>query len=146
MHMATMDDLPEIKQIFSMYKDVFSYVRQDYLIRRIQASQVIYENGIVLIFAFYKRNQRIGNRLAKKDDVSIYEFASKDPSKAKEIMERFLTHVDTNVWANCRENNVGSRIFHKRTGFVEMGQIAWKDGTIKGCVYCAPKKVLDIWK
>jgi len=146
MHRATMDDFKEIQEIFGMYKDVFSYMRQDYLIRRMQANQVIFEDGVVIIFGIYKRNQKIGTALAKKDDVMCYELASKDPTKAKKKMEQFINYVDTNVWSNAREANIISRVFHKRTGFVEMGQIVWKNGTIKGCVYCAPKKVLDIWK
>lgn len=147
MNIATINDIVEINSIFKMYKHVFPYMRQDYLKRMIIKNSVILEEGVVIIFLRYKRAQPIGNFLAHKNDVICYQLASKDPSKALSVFKKFLFFVNTPVWGNIKENNIGSRIFHKRAGFIEMGPISWKNDTLKGLIYrFTPQLQHNLWR
>ena len=142
-----MDDIEEINSIFKMYKSVFPYMRQDYLKRMIVKGGVILEDGVVIIFLRYKRAQPIGDFVAQKGDVICYQLASKDPNKALEVFKSFLFEMGSPVWGNIKEDNIGSRIFHKRAGFVEMGPISWKNDTLKGLIYkYTPNLIHNLWR
>ena len=61
MNLATFADLDTIKSIFAPYaKAYFPHIRQDYICRKIEANNVIIEDGVVIIFGVYKKKQRFG--------------------------------------------------------------------------------------
>ena len=60
MNIATIDDLSMIESIFAPYrKAYFPHIRQDYLKRKIEANNVILQDGVVIVFGVYKRKQKI---------------------------------------------------------------------------------------
>ena len=72
MNLATIADLDSIKTIFAPYaKAYFPHIRQDYICRKIEANNVIIEDGVVIIFGVYKKKQKIGNMQAVRGDAHI---------------------------------------------------------------------------
>ncbi len=72
MNIATIDDLSVIESIFAPYrKAYFPHIRQDYLKRKIEANNVILQDGVVIVFGVYKRKQKIGKVEAQKGDAHI---------------------------------------------------------------------------
>ena len=52
MKIATLNDLSMIESIFAPYrKAYFPHIRQDYLKRKIEANNVILQDGVVIVFA-----------------------------------------------------------------------------------------------
>lgn len=54
-------DLRAVLAAFQAHKDVFPHIRQDALLRRIDAGQCIYEDGVVITYQQYKKRTRVGN-------------------------------------------------------------------------------------
>ena len=69
MNYAKESDITEILSIFKPYKkEVFPYLRKDTLQEKIRKNNVIFENGVVIVFGIYKKKQNIGNATAIKGD------------------------------------------------------------------------------
>ena len=59
MKIATLNDLSVIESIFAPYrKAYFPHIRQDYLKRKIEANNVILQDGVVIVFGVYKRDRK----------------------------------------------------------------------------------------
>lgn len=140
MNFATINDLKEIMDIFKIWKKQLPYIRKDYLERKINNHNVIFENGVIIIFGFYKRKQHIGNCLAEKGDCYWTEIACKDTTKAGVIFEKFLNHINVPIWSTLRDENVRSRVFQVMYGFEYVGKISWKNGTIPGSIFYYSKQ------
>ncbi len=57
MNKATGNNLQEIYKLFSVRKDVFPHIRQDYISRKIEEGNCIYEEGVVIIYSIYRWQQ-----------------------------------------------------------------------------------------
>ena len=135
MHFANIDDTKEIMDLFKLHKDIFPYVRKDYIERMIKSKNVIFEDGFVIVFKKYKRKQHIGNCMAQKDDISWSEFVCKNPKHAIDAIKKFIKFVKAPIWSLTRENNIKMRIFNERIGFKKIGNIFWKNGELPGLIY-----------
>lgn len=135
MKLATLNDLEEINKIFKPYlKEVFPYLRKDYIIRKIGQGNVLIEDGVVIIFGKYVKKQHIGKTFAKKGDAYICEIAS-SKGNAKFVLNKFFDWINANVWLTVRKDNTKACSFYERNGMKSVSEISWKNGTIPGIVY-----------
>ena len=99
MNLATPADLDTIKSIFAPYaKAYFPHIRQDYICRKIEANNVIIEDGVVIIFGVYKKKQKIGNVGAVRGDAHIGQIVtlSQGAGNASKVLNKFFEEV--NLW------------------------------------------------
>lgn len=142
MNIATINDLAEIKEIFSPHlKTYFPHIRMDYLKREIEKGNVILVNDVVIVYNLYKRKQKIGNVEAQAGDASIKQIVTKTQGKgsASSVLQSFFKHINTNVWLTVREENQRARSFYLKNGMKEVGVISWSSGTLPGVVYLYKK-------
>jgi ribosomal protein S18 acetylase RimI-like enzyme len=138
MNYAKDDDITEILNIFKPYKkEVFPYLRKDKLQEKIRNNNVIYENGVVIVFGIYKKKQNIGDTSSVKGDAYISEIATieQGSGNASEVLNQFYKEVNTNVWLTVRSSNERARAFYLKNGMKEVGLISWSAGTLLGTVY-----------
>ena len=50
MLLATKTDFEKVKETFYLHKKWFPHIRTDYMMRRIEANQCVFEDGIVITF------------------------------------------------------------------------------------------------
>jgi predicted GNAT family N-acyltransferase len=138
MNIARLEDLSVIESIFAPFKKTyFPHIRQDYLKRKIDAGNVILEDGVVIVFAVYKRKQRIGTVEAQKGDAQIGQIvtATQGSGNASKILNKFFEEMNTDVWLTVRAENPRARAFYEKNGMVKVSDTSWSDGTIPGVVY-----------
>lgn len=142
---ATPADHPNILQLFKTYKSVFPYLRADYLTRKITAGQVIWDNGVVIIFNTYKVNRRLGSKLTgvliHKGDIMLSEMASTTQGSgiAGRILDDFIhEHPTQYIWLTVRTDNERACRFYERHGMTFAGALFWAQETIPGCIYRIP--------
>jgi len=138
MNYAKDDDITEILNIFKPYKkEVFPYLRKDKLQEKIRNNNVIYENGVVIVFGIYKKKQNIGDTSSVKGDAYISEIATieQGSGNASEVLNQFYKEVNTNVWLTVRSSNERARAFYLKNEMKEVGLISWSAGTLLGTVY-----------
>jgi len=138
MNYAKESDITELLSIFKPYKkEVFPYLRKDTLQEKIRKNNVIFENGVVIVFGIYKKKQNIGNATAIKGDAYISEIATieQGSGNASEVLQRFYKDVNTNVWLTVRSSNERARAFYIKNEMKEVCTIAWSSGTLLGTVY-----------
>lgn len=143
MNFAKEDYLPYIFATLQKYKkDVFPYVRQDYVRKKIKEGNVIWDKGVVIIFGQYKRRQKIGSVEAAKGDYYISEIASSDLGSpcAYRVLKAFFDWCNKPVWLTVRTKNQRACKFYERNGMWWVGDIAWKENTIIGRVYLKEKQ------
>jgi ribosomal protein S18 acetylase RimI-like enzyme len=138
MNYAKDDDITEILNIFKPYKkEVFPYLRKDTLQEKIRNNNVIYEDGVVIVFGVYKKKQKIGTVTAVKGDAYISEIATvaQGSGNASEVLHKFYKEVNTNIWLTVRSANERARAFYLKNEMKEVGTIVWSSGTLLGTIY-----------
>jgi ribosomal protein S18 acetylase RimI-like enzyme len=138
MNIARLEDLSVIESIFAPFKKTyFPHIRQDYLKRKIDAGNVILEDGVVIVFAVYKRKQKIGTVEAQKGDAQIGQIvtATQGSGNASKILNKFFEEMNTDVWLTVRAENPRARAFYEKNGMLKVSDTSWSDGTIPGVVY-----------
>lgn len=138
MNIARPEDLSVIESIFAPFKKTyFPHIRQDYLKRKIDAGNVILEDGVVIVFAVYKRKQKIGTVEAQKGDAQIGQIvtATQGSGNASKILNKFFDEMNTDVWLTVRAENPRARAFYEKNGMLKVSDTSWSDGTIPGVVY-----------
>jgi len=151
MQHATIEDRPELLTLFKQHKDIFPYLRVDYLTRKIAAGTVIWDSGIVLIYNHCKVNRALGgidgNGIKRggqvqihRGDIMLSEMASKTPgsSHAGAAIQQFLKDFPTTIWLTVRADNHRACVFYENHSMYRVGLIAWVSGTIPGYIYCRP--------
>jgi acetyltransferase-like isoleucine patch superfamily enzyme len=135
MQLAVFENFLAIKEIFKPYqKTIFPHIRQDYMQRKIQNGNVIFMNGVVIIFGIYQKKQRIGDHAAIKNHAYISQIVSNKGNGSK-ILQEFFRFIKVPVWLTVRSDNLKARQFYEKNGMILIDNISWKKGTIAGCVY-----------
>ncbi len=138
MNIATLNDFDTVKSTFAPYqKTYFPHIRTDYIERKIQSGNVVYEDGVVIIFGVYKRKQKIGTTEAQRGDAHIGQIVTLEQGNgvASKVLQKFFAEMKTNVWLTVRAENDRARAFYIKNGMKEVGTISWSDGKIPGVVY-----------
>ena len=138
MRHATENDFEEVKSIIKPYtKTYFSHIRMDYIQRNINANRVILQDGVVIIYGVYKRQQRIGTAIAKAGDAHIAQIATAMQGKgsASIVLNQFFDFVKTNVWLTVRTENTRACRFYEKNGMQKVGVTSWAKGSVAGSVY-----------
>ena len=134
-----MQNTREVYNIFKQHKDVFPHVRLDFIRRKINTDRCVYESGVVINYTIYKRRQKVGLILvAKKGDVMLNQIANTKPGngRSEEVLRRFFVMTKGRVvWLTVRADNKRAIRFYEKMGFELMGDISWKSGEIKGCIF-----------
>ncbi len=140
MKKAKMKDFDTIWSEFKKNRDVFPHIRTDYLKRQIKNNNVIYYEGVILIFGEYKRRGTLGDFQYNKGDLIIHQILNsrKGNGNARIIMNRFITANDTqsrSIILSVRSANTRARRFYEKMGMSVVGNISWSKGTIGGKIY-----------
>ena len=134
----------KIFHIFYKHHDIFPYMRKDYLEEYLDKKQVILDSGVVIVYHRYKVSKTLGNCKVNKDDVIIKDMVKEyDSADAKEVINRFIDYVDTNVWCTVRSDNIRACKFYEKVGMEQISDIYWKQGELKGYVYLLRKQSLE---
>lgn len=144
-YIATMASYDEIVATFKQHRNIFPHVRTDYIKRMIQANKCFINNGVVITFNKYLRNNKIGlTVIAPKGSICIKQIATQNPGNGKttQELENFLSLWDPNsvCFLSVRENNHRAIKFYNKNGFCESGSIEWNskssaNGKISGIVF-----------
>jgi ribosomal protein S18 acetylase RimI-like enzyme len=139
MNIATLNDFDVIKSVFAPHqKTYFPHIRSDYIQRKIESGNVIYEDGVVIIFGVYKRKQKIGTQQAERGDAHIGQIVTvqqQGNGNATKALNKFFTEMNTKVWLTVRAENTRARAFYEKNGMKNVGDISWSDGKIPGVIY-----------
>lgn len=142
--MATENDLDFIFRRMSELKDIFSHIRKDYLQRMIEDNLVIFEKGVVIVFQKYVKAVRLGTVLVPKGSYMLHQLINTSPKSgyAHQVIDKFCS--GRTVFLNVKADNHQAIKFYKRNRFRKIGDIAWKNNTIKGLVMCRRVTVNDL--
>lgn len=143
---AKINEAKEIYKCFRLYKDTFPHLRFDYLHRKIDYGNCIYDKGVAITYTVYKRKNRVGTTFnglelyAMKGDVMIHQLANANPSngKSKEVVADFLKKncKGKKVWLTVRQTNDRACRFYEKMKFEKVGIITWMNGDLHGYVFC----------
>jgi|TARA_Y100000592_G_scaffold69932_1_gene108794 GNAT superfamily N-acetyltransferase len=141
MNHATIEQSKEIYDFFLKNRDIFPHIRKDYLERNLTKGNVIYEDGVIVVYGHYQRKQRLGEVQAQKGDYIIHQILNteKGNGKAGDVFERFFEYIDGNLWLCVRDENERAIRFYEKVGFEKEGKIYWKSGELPGTVFCKRK-------
>ena len=149
MNYATIDDFDEVWKIFQDNKEWFPHVRTFHVKNRLRWGQVILEDGVLITQQVNQQTRKVG----KDTDVKvtggshlIHQIINSDKNngKAKEVIQKYFDHVDTDVYLTVREENLAANRFYKKVGMENVGYINWSKGTMKGVVWKKQKLPIDI--
>ena len=135
MNIATIDDFDKVWGIFQDNKEWFPHVWNTKIKKRIENKQVVFENNVVIPFSIYKRNNKIGNLTALKDDCILHQIVKGKNGNARKTIEDFFNFVNTNVYLTVRENNLIANKFYEKVGMKKVGTISWAEGTMPGLIW-----------
>ena len=139
---AAPSDFDKIKQVFYNHKKWFPHIRTDYIQRRIDKSQLIWEDGVVITFHHAKRKQKIGNVQVKQHDTVLHQIANSDQGNgnAKVVINQFFEWCPKDVFLSVRADNLTACKFYDSIGMKVEGKISWAKGTLPGLVYVKRKR------
>ncbi len=136
---ATKKQSKEIYAHFRGNKAWFPHIRKDYLERMIAAENVIYQDGIVIIYKRYQRKNKVGTSktTAQKDDVMLHQILNVRPGsgKAHKILQTFFKMMNAPVWLTVRKSNSHAIKFYLKNGMKKVGITAWLNGSMPGLVF-----------
>ena len=147
MYHAKESDLDVIMDIFKKNREWFPHVRKFHINTRIGRKQVILEDGVVITYHYYTRNQPLskldkdGNELgpsviAEKGDCILHQIATNEKGKASIVLQKFFKTVKSNkVYLSVRSNNEVAIKFYLRNGMKLVGHTHWSDGKMPGDIY-----------
>jgi len=136
MKLATSTDLKEIMKGFAKYKSIFPHIRGDRIAIEINAGNVIYEDGVVVVFKVYKRQTQLGSVMIQPGEAKIAQIfnMNEDNGQAKLVMNKWISKVATTVYLTVRGDNERAIRFYELNGFSRVGRIAWKGGSVAGLI------------
>ena len=141
---ATLEDFEKIKEIFYQYRDIFPHIRTDYIRRELEAGHVIFEDGIIITFNFYRKPQKIGTIEARPGHCILHQIVKDKHNKeanASKVLKSFLEWTKADVWLSVRRDNTVAKKFYEKNGMVKKGEIDWADGKLPGDVYLFQRTV-----
>ena len=142
MNIATIDDFDKVWGIFQDNKEWFPHVWNTKIKKRIANGEVVFENDVVITYSIYKRNNKIENLTALKNECILHQIVAKYRNgSARKTIEDFFKFVNTPVWLTVRSENITACNFYKKVGMREVGKTSWSNGNIQGLIY---KKELNL--
>lgn len=135
--LATEDGIDDIMKIFRKYPKIFPHIRKDKILSLIEKCCVLYKDGVVITFGKYQKKVTLGNVIISRGSWILHQIVNTEPQngKSKEILNEFLNYIDGNCYLTVRADNTTARKFYEKNGFIEVGNISWKNGEIPGKVY-----------
>jgi len=82
---AKSEQFEEVYGILMQYKDIFTYLRQDQVKRRIEAGEVYLKDGVVIIFCKYKHKVKIGTCQALRGTIIFTKWLTKIRETARQL-------------------------------------------------------------
>ena len=141
MNYAKLSDLKEIYGHFQRRKDVFPHVRQDKLRRMIEASQVVWQDGVAITFQQYKKRTRVGNIDIPAKAIMLHQilnskqFSGKGGKVFEQFVEEIVKPSGGDLYLSVRKENAVACAFYERHGMSVVGKVSWAGGTLPGLVY-----------
>ena len=134
-----------ICRVFKKHRAIFPHIRQDYIFNMLKAGKCWYENGVIIMFNQYKRNNKIGNITAPKGSFTIKQIVNENigSGSATAVLEHFIEFVKADIYLSVRKDNTRAVNFYKKNLFHEVGAIAWKGNTIPGLVFIRKNQNAD---
>jgi len=143
LRLAEISELKGIVHIFQSWRTVFPHVRQDYIKRKILASECVYQEGVVITFNRYKVKVTLGTVTIPKGSYIIHQIvnAKQGNGCASRVLDRLCDVVardSEDVYLTVREDNTLARAFYRYKRFEEAGEITWANGALPGMIYRKP--------
>ena len=140
MNKATMSDLPVVMSYFKKHRDKFPHVRLDKIKQHILNGQVILEDDVVITFRIYQRRTKLGNIVADKGNATIHQIVTNEVGNgnARKVINKFFDYINTSVYLTVRKDNARAINFYDKVGMALVGDISWKNNSIKGYVFLKP--------
>ena len=147
MYHAKESDLDVIMNIFKKNREWFPHVRKFHINTRIGRKQVILEDGVVITYHYYTRNQPLskldkdGNELgpsviAEKGDYILHQIVTNEKGKASIVLQKFFDYVKSKrVYLSVRSNNEIAIKFYLKNGMKLVGHTHWSDGKMPGDIF-----------
>ena len=147
MYHAKESDLDVIMDIFKKNREWFPHVRSFHIKTRIGRGQVILEDGVVITYHLYTRNQPLskldkdGNELgpsvmAEKGDCILHQIVTNEKGKASIVLQKFFDYVKSKrVYLSVRSNNEIAIKFYLKNGMKLVGHTHWSDGKMPGDIF-----------
>ena len=147
MYHAKETDLDVIMDIFKKNREWFPHVRKFHINTRIGRKQVILEDGVVITYHYYTRNQPLskldkdGNELgpsviAEKGDCILHQIVTNEKGKASIVLQKFFDYVKSKrVYLSVRSNNDVAIKFYLKNGMKLVGHTHWSDGKMPGDIF-----------
>lgn len=147
MYHAKESDLDVIMNIFKKNREWFPHVRKFHINTRIGRKQVILEDGVVITYHYYTRNQPLskldkdGNELgpsviAEKGDCILHQIVTNERGKASIVLQKFFDYVKSKrVYLSVRSNNEIAIKFYLKNGMKLVGHTHWSDGKMPGDIF-----------
>ena len=137
---ADPSDYQIIRTIFKTHKKTyFPHIRDNYLKDQIDLGNIIFQDGVVIIYNVYKRRQQLGDSkfMAMKGDTQIKQIVNKNQGNgnAHKIFKKFLNKQTGNIWLTVRKENFRAINFYSSMGMTQVGNINWSNGKIPGAVF-----------
>lgn len=140
MRYASLDDLKEISRAMHAHEEL-KHVRQDRLKKRIEARQVIYQEGVAITFQQYKKRTRVGELDIPAGSIMLHQIVNSDQHSGwgGRIFDRFVEEIvrpsGGNLYLSVRKQNAVACSFYERHGMKVAGKVAWSGGTLPGLIY-----------
>ena len=137
MNLAKTTDYDAIANAFKVNRKLFPHIRTDYINSMIRSCKCAYDDGIIIMFTVYKRNNMIGDVQAPKGSCTLKQILNTQigNGNAQIALDKFLTFASRDVYLSVRADNIRAIRFYEKNNFVKVGSITWKKGTIPGYVY-----------
>jgi hypothetical protein len=136
---ATKKQSKEVYSHFRENKAWFPHIRKDYLERMIAAGNVIYHDGVVIIYKRYQRKNKIGTAktAAVKNDVMLHQILNVKPGsgRAHKVLKTFFKTMNSPVWLTVRKSNSHAIKFYLKNGMKQVGTTSWMSGAMPGLVF-----------
>ena len=139
MRYATLTDLNEICRIKNLHTKWLGHLRNDKIEQRIKNRQVIFQDGVVIIFSVASKMKKIGKDTSvnvPQGATIIHNIFKDKTASAKELMKEFLKSQQRDIYLSVRKDNILAINAYVKYGFERVGYHNWKDGELKGSVYC----------
>ena len=143
MTFATPDDFEKVYAIFKKYAPIFPHIRTDYLMRRIKAQEMVFENGVVITFHIVKSRYRLGDaEYMKRGDCVLHQIVNDvvGNGQSSKMFLKFFNEMKTDIFLTVRKDNLQANKFYKKMGMELIGDehntlIRWSNDTLPGNVY-----------
>ncbi len=134
---ADLENHEMVCAVFKKYKSIFPHIRQDYIFNMIKTGKCWYENGIIIMFNQYKRNNKIGNVTAPIGSFTIKQIVNENIGNGNTttVLENFIRYANKDIYLSVRKDNTRAIRFYQKNNFHEIGIINWKNNTIPGLVF-----------